>query len=217
MAGTDRTLSRDETLNNLKAACPIGSPMKSSRSSRVAVPASFFAKLMLPFAFPIALTMALVLLVGERWPRNIAPGSGLKLAGLCATAITCAIVWRLAVRGIADRRVHKFAAALCAATGLMGWPVWSVGILPSVNGYRPGSERVIAMTLERTESTRQSRSNKLNHWAWLRTDDAAAPIASGRYFISEDIHADWSRRGRGPVRITVARGLLGAQVVTGFE
>lgn len=191
--------------------------MKKSGSSRAVVPASFFAKLMLPFAVPIAITMALILLVGDRWPRNIAPGSGLKLAGLFATAITCVIAWNYALRGIADERVRKFGAALCAVTGLMGWPVWSVGILPSVNGYKTGSERVVDMTLERTETTRQSKSDKINHWAWLRPDDDAAPVASGRYFISEDTHADWSRRGSGPVRITVARGLLGAQVVTGFE
>ncbi len=56
------------------------SVMNPSRSSRAAVPQTFFVKLMLPFAVPITVTMALVLAVGERWPRSIAPGSGLKLA-----------------------------------------------------------------------------------------------------------------------------------------
>lgn len=184
---------------------------------RAKVPATFFVKLMLPFAMPIAIAMALVLLVGDSLPRTIAPGSGLKLAGLIVTAVSCAVVWRIAVRGIADRRVHKFAAILCLVTGLLGWPVWTMGIMPSVNGYRLGSERTVAMALERTETTRQSKSSKLNHWAWLRVDDHAAPIKSGRYYIPGGVHADWSRRAPGPVRITVARGLLGAQVVTGFE
>lgn len=172
---------------------------------------------MLPFAVPIMMTMAMAVLIGDRWPRTIAPGSGLKLAGLCATILCCVAVWRFAIRGIADRRAHKFAGMLCAATGLLGWPVWTMGILPSVNGYRLDDERVVAMTLERTEITRQSKSTKLNHWAWLRTDDPAASTASGRYFIPEDIHADWTRRAPGRVRLRVARGVLGAQVVTGYE
>lgn len=191
--------------------------MEPSRSGQTAVPPSFFAKLMLPFAVPIVMTLATVLLIGERWPRTIAPGSGLKFAGFCATVLCCAGVWRFAIRGIEDKRVHKFAALFCAATGLMGWPVWSTGILPSVNGYRLDNERVIAMMLERTETSTRSKSRKLNHWAWLRTDDPSAQIGSGRYYIPEVIHANWSRRAPGPVRLKVARGLLGAQVVTGYE
>ena len=172
---------------------------------------------MLPFAVPIMMTIAMMFLVGDRWSRTIAPGSGLKFAGLCTTALCCAGVWRFAIRGIADRRAHKFAAIMCAATGLLGWPVWTMGILPSINGSRLADEQVLTMTLERTEITRQSKSTKLNHWAWLRTEDRTTSAVSGRYYIPEDVHADWARRGPGPVRLKVARGLLGAQVVTGYE
>ncbi|MBK9004565.1 MAG: hypothetical protein IPM41_12090 [Sphingomonadales bacterium] len=191
--------------------------MEPSRPRRIAVPASFVAKLMLPFVVPIVITMAVALLIGERWPRTIAPGSGLKFAGFCATVLCCVLVWRFAIGDIADRRTHKFAALLCVATGLLGWPVWSMGMLPSVNGYRLDKEQVLTMTLERTEITRQSKSAIRNHWAWLRTDDPAASAVSGRYYIPEHVHADWTRRGTGPVRIKIARGLLGAQVVTGYE
>lgn len=191
--------------------------MPNLAHSPAAVPPAFFFRLMLPFAAPVAATLAMVMLVGDRWPRNLAPGSGLKLAGFCATAITCLLAWRLAVRGIEDRRVHRFAAGLCAATGLLGWPVWSVGILPSVNGFRLDVEQTVTMSLERTETTRQSKSSRINHWAWLRAPDASSAAASGRYYIPEDVHADWSRRGAGPVRVTLARGLLGARVVTGFQ
>lgn len=191
--------------------------MKQARSSRAVVPASFFVRLMLPFAAPIAMTLVLLVFVGERWPRSIAPGSGLKLAGLGAAVLAAALAWRFAVRGIADRRVHRFAALLCLVTGLMGWPVWTMGLLPSLNGVRLEDERTVPMMLERTETTRESKTGRLFHWAWLRADAAEGPAGSGRYFIPAEVHADWSRRPPGPVRIQVARGFLGAEVVTGFE
>lgn len=189
----------------------------NKQPSRAAVPPTFFAKVALPFAVPIMLAMALLLAVGERWPRSMAPGSGLKLAGLCATAITCALAWRFAVRGIEDSRVHKFSAVLCTATGLLGWPIWTMGILPSINGYALGGERTAIMALDRLETTRQSKSDRINHWAWLRASDTAAPIDSGRYYIPEHVHADWNRRRPATIRVTMARGLLGAWVVIGFE
>lgn len=168
--------------------------MKQARLPQATVPPVFFAKLLLPFAAPIIITMAMVLLAGDRWPRNIAPGSGLKLAGLIATVLTCIFVWRFAVAGIADRRVHKFAAILCAVTGLLGWPVWTMGLLPSVNGFKLDDERTVTMTLERTEMTRQSKSNIRNHWVWLRGDQTTV-ASSGRY-ISPRAFTPTGARGR---------------------
>lgn len=176
-----------------------------------------FAKLMLPFALPIVLTFVLVFTVGERWPRNIAPGSGLKLAGMLVAALTSVIIWNLVARSIEDHRARSFGALLCAVTGLLGWPVWSVGVLPSVNGFKLGEPQTISMTLERTEVTPVKQSSRFNHWAWLKTDRLDLPIASGRYFISKQTYDDWSRRESGPVKITFARGLLGAQVVIGYK
>ena len=86
--------------------------MSRKQASRVSVPPSFFPKLMLPFFLPAILTFVLMFTVGESWPRNIAPGSGLKLWGFGATAVTALLAWRYAIRGIADPRAHKMAAAV---------------------------------------------------------------------------------------------------------
>lgn len=190
--------------------------MKKDRASRPVVPPRFLVQIVLPFALPILVTFVLVILVGEAWPRNIAVGSGLKLAGLVTTAITSLIVWRFATHAATDPRVRKFAALMCMVTGLMGWPVWCVGVLPSINGVSLGPPQTIRMTLERTEVTTVSRSRKLNHWAWLRPESAELPVQAGRYFIPEGIYEDWTRRQPAAVAVTIAPGMLGAQVVTGY-
>lgn len=191
--------------------------MRKTRSPRTTVPAGFFPKLLLPFAAPILLTLLLALLVGEQVPRTIAPGSGLKLAGLCCAALFAAIAWRWSVRSIADRRAHAFAALACVVTGLLGWPVWTMGILPSVNGLSLHDTQTIRMALERTEITTISRSRSLNHWAWLRADTSGPLTGSGRYIIPETVHADWARRHGSRVNLTVAQGLLGATVVLSYR
>jgi len=181
------------------------------------VPPTFFAKLLTPFAVPILLTFALVIFVGESWPRNIAPGSGLKMPGFGAAVLTSLIVWHLTTRSIADRRAHKMAALICGVVGLMGWPVWSLGVLPSVNGLSLGPQETLQMALERTEVTTVSRSEDLNHWAWLRPEAPNSRAQAGRYFIPEGIYQQWNNRRPSTVTITIAKGLLGAQVVTSFE
>lgn len=189
--------------------------MTKHSTSRAVVPSSFFAGLLLPFAIPMLLTAALVIFVGAGWPRNIAPGSGLKLAGLCVTVLTSLAVWMLITRHIGDRRARKAAALICGAVGLLGWPVWSVGVLPSVNGFSLGPQQSHRMVLDRVEVTTVSRSSARNHWAWLRPDSPDA--LAGRYFIPEAIYAQWSRKQPAVVTVTMAPGLLGAQVVTGYE
>ncbi|MFM5906381.1 MAG: hypothetical protein ACKOPO_02130 [Novosphingobium sp.] len=185
--------------------------------ARPKVPAGFILKLALPFAIPIVVTLAMVLLVGERWPRNIVPGAGLKLAGLGATALTGYAVWRHAVSRFADERVHKFAAALCTVTALMGWPVWTVGPLPSINGAMLRDERDVTMVLERTETTFKSKSRELYHWAWLKPAGLESDAPAGRYFIPEGIYQSWSAKHPATVRLTLARGLLGADVSIGWD
>jgi hypothetical protein len=163
------------------------------------------------------LTTALVILVGESWPRNIAPGSGLKLPGFGASALTSLIVWRSITRSMGDKRVYKMAAVMCGVVGLMGWPVWSVGVLPSVNGFSFGSQESVRMTLTRTEITTVSRSRAVNHWAWLRPEVPTARARAGRYFISEQIYQRWNDQRPSTVNVTISEGLLGAQIVTGYE
>ena len=187
------------------------------RTPRPKPPASFLLKLLLPFVGPMGLTFALLILAGEHWPRDIAPGSGLKFAGLCASALTALAIWHLATRGFADLNLRRFAAIVCAVTGLMGWPVWTTGVLPSVNGMVLGNPVTVPMTFERTERTQQSRSRNHYHWVWLKTQSASSPIGSGRYFISEGVYDALTARRPVTVRVTVAHGLLWAQVVQGFE
>ncbi|WP_086607758.1 hypothetical protein [Erythrobacter donghaensis] len=190
--------------------------MTKDNTSTPAVPPRFFAQLLLPFAIPALLTLALVLTVGEGSPRNTAPGSGLKAAGFGAAMLTCLAVWLLATGGIADPRARKLAAIMCGMVGLMGWPVWSMGVLPSVNGMRLGPAETIRMTLERTEFTVAQRSSTRNHWAWLRPDTPDSRAAAGRYFIPEATYRQWNGEQPRSVTVTTAPGLLGAQVVTGY-
>jgi hypothetical protein len=187
------------------------------QTSRTLVPPSFFPKLALPFALPIAVTLALAVLVGEAWPRNIAPGSGLKLAGLLATAVLAYGVWWWTIRSIADRRAHRMAALVCGVTGLIGWPVWSVGIMPSMNGMMLGPEQSVPMILERTEATSIKHSSKQHHWVWLRPASPGSAAGAGRYFIPEAAYQRWNRDTPRTVSVTIAEGLLGAQVVTRYE
>lgn len=191
--------------------------MTKIRMRRANAPQNLFAKVLLPFALPILLTIALLLLVGNHWPRDIAPGSGLKLAGLCATAITAIMVWRNATARLDDHQVRGFAALLCALTGLMGWPVWSVGVLPSLNGANLHSQSTVRMTLERTEVTHKSKSRELYYWAWLKADRANRLAGSGRYFISREIYERLQKTSPATVDVTVAQGLLGAQIVRGYD
>lgn len=163
------------------------------------------------------LTAALVILVGESWPRNIAPGSGLKVPGFGASVLTSLIVWQFITRSIGDKRVHKMAAIICGVVGLMGWPVWSVGVLPSVNGFSLGPRESVRMTLTRTEITTVSRSRAFNHWAWLRPEVPTARAKTGRYFISEQTYQRWDDERPSTVNVTISEGLLGAQIVTDYE
>lgn len=175
------------------------------------------AKALLPFAVPILLTFALVLVIGDQWPRDIAPGSGLKLAGLGATALTALVVWRNAITGAQHDNIRKLAALLCVVTGVMGWPVWSVGVLPSINGAMLHNQSTIRMTLERTEVTHKSKSRDLYYWAWLKAEHGDPVIESGRYFIPKDFYERLAMESPPAVDVSVAQGLLGAQVIIKFE
>lgn len=193
--------------------------MKPKVPKTAPVRASFFAKVVLPFVIPALLTLVLVITVGESWPRQIAPGSGLKLAGLLASGFTAVIVFAAITRKVAESRVHKAGALLCAVTGLMGWPVWTLGVLPSVNGSQLGTAQATPMVLENTEITIASRSSDRYHWAWLRpaTAPGTDPMQADRYFISEELYTRWTANPPASVTLTTATGRLGAQVVTGFE
>jgi hypothetical protein len=191
--------------------------MDKPRLGRPVVTASFFGKILLPFAIPFLVTFALMVLVGDRWPRDIAPGSGLKLAGFLAAMAAAVMVWRLIVRNETDRRVRMFAGVVCLVTGLMGWPVWSFGVLPSINGSVLSGENVIRTTLQRTEATPISKQRGHHHWAWLKSESETDVAFSGRYFISEELYNAWSVTAPPSVELTIAKGILGANVITGMR
>jgi len=91
------------------------------------------------------------------------------------------------------------------------------GVLPSINGSLLAAPITVPMSLERIETTPKSKSNGLYHWAWLKADNGGSAINSGRYFITEDVFRRFQNTKQVTVNVTVARGLLGAQVVTGFD
>lgn len=184
---------------------------------RPRISAGLPAKLLLPFALPILATFALLFLVGNQWPRDIAIGSGLKMPGLCVAALSAFVIWWWSVRQIQDRRIRAFAAIFCGVTGLMGWPVWTVGILPSVNGSILSQPSHVPMTLDRVEMTPKSKSRGFYHWAYLKTTNSNSAIQSGRYFISEVDYQRLDSSKPTAVDVTVAQGLLGAYVVLGYE
>ncbi|MEY4237496.1 MAG: hypothetical protein RL339_97 [Pseudomonadota bacterium] len=188
-----------------------------TKTDRPVVKASLFAKAMLPFGVPIVVTLVLLALVGEAWPRSLAPGSSLKLAGFAATAITAVAAWRYAVAGTDDARVGKMAALLCLVTGLMGWPVWSTGVMPSINGLKLDPPRAVRMTFDRIELTHQAKTTTKFHWAWLESGSGDPILPSGRYFIAEDHYERWAATPPATVTVRVSRGVLGALVVTGYE
>ena len=189
----------------------------SGAKNRPVLPASFPAVALLPFFIPILLTLLLVLTVGEGWPRNLAAGAGLKLPGLIVAGAVATLVWRRVVRAVDDGRARRFAGLLCAVTGLMSWPVWTVGVLPSLNGAMPGETRSTTMQLERLDITRPSKGNGYYHWAVLRAARAGTVPASGRYFIPEHVYRQWNARRPATVTLVHARGALGAEVVTAYR
>ena len=83
--------------------------MARKKTERPVVPGRVFLLALLPFAIPAGFTLLLAL--GFNWPRDLAPGSGLKLAGFVATAATALAVWGYSVRGLDDRQARGRAAA----------------------------------------------------------------------------------------------------------
>lgn len=186
-------------------------------SVEATVPRGWHIKAILPFALPIIVTFALLILVGDRWPRAIAPGSGLKLAGFGVAVVTSYIVWYFTARGVKDLRVRRFIAVFCGVTGVMGWPVWSTGVLPSVNGAVLAEVSSARMTVERTEKTHKSKSRDYYHWAWLEAENGHYSALSGRYFITEDLYLKLNNDAPSNVDVSFAQGLLGANVVVSID
>lgn len=185
--------------------------MAHGKVGRVVVPGRMLGLALIPFAVPAGL--AAVLVLAADWPRDIAPGSGLKLPGFLATVLTTLLAWRLSLRGICDGWARRLSALLCSLVGLLAWPLWSAGVLPLVNGAALQESRTVRMTLERVEAVRRPRSREFYHWAELVPLEDGAGLAAGRYFIPEAAHERLAAGPPGTVEVEAATGLLGAVVV----
>lgn len=175
-----------------------------------------------PFALPFAVTLLLVLLVGNHFPRDLAAGSSLVLSGLVAGLVVMVGVNAHVARRWPAARARQLALILSGATTLMGWPLWTMGVLPSVNGMALGELRVTSMRLEGLEVTRASKGRQLYYWARLAPDGGAdvgpdAKLGAGRYFIPREVHDRWQQDGPATVRVGHARGLLGAEIVRDYQ
>lgn len=151
------------------------------------------------------------------WPRDIAPGSGLKLAGLGATVATALVAWGISIRGQEHPRTRRISALFCGMVALLAWPLWSVGVLPSVNGAVLRDPFEVEMLLQRTEATRQRRSPDYHHWAWLAAPKEGGGLPSGRYFIPETTYDRLTAERPATITAEGATGLLGAVVVTAIR
>jgi hypothetical protein len=166
-----------------------------------------------PFPFAILITFATLLIVGERLPRQLAPGEGLWLPALGPTVVVGALIYRSASAGWADLRVRRFLMMVCAATSLVAWPVWTFGPMPTINGARLGAPQSTTMRLAKLETTTVKHQRGLHPWARLEPVADASPLRQGRYFLQPATHARWSEAKPPTVAVDHAPGWLGAHVV----
>ncbi len=171
----------------------------------------------LPFPLAILSTIAFVLTIGTRYPRDIAPGSSLILPGLVLSIVVMLLVTAHVRRNWIEDAPRRFSLILCAITSLLAWPVWTVGILPSVNGISLGREQVSAMRLVGLSTTRAKSGRRLYYLATLEPGVRSAEIGAGRYFFSKEIYDRWQSRTGREVTVMHASGLLRAQAVLDFR
>lgn len=191
--------------------------MTGRRPKKSVIPARVLVRTLIPFAVPVLLTVTMLVIAGSSLPRDIVPGSGLKLAGLLAAMVTTLFAWRVSVRGNSDPRVRSMAGVFCVLVGLISWPVWTMGALPFVNALALQNERTVILTLDRTESTPIRLSSERHHWAWLSPTEAESGILPGRHFISEATYDSWAAARPDAVEAKAATGLLGATVIIGMR
>ena len=184
------------------------------------LPATFLLKTALPFVLPVALTFIFVILhtVGKGWPISIAPGSGLMFPGLIASAMFSTLAWRITGGHFDDKQVRKLAAIICAVTGLMGWPIWTKGVLPSINGAFLGQEHVEPMRLGKLDVSRpKGGRGSPNYSVGLEPVHPGGAIDGGRYYISEEVYQRLESQKPVAISVAHARGVLGAVVVTDYR
>jgi hypothetical protein len=170
----------------------------------------------LPFPLTIVMTFAAMLLVGERYPRQVASGSSLSWWGLGLSLTVFATVLLIVRQHWSEAGPRRFALALSGVTSLLAWPVWTTGILPSINGAMLGPHETSMMQVEKLTTSR-AKGNRIYHWATLRPLDNTSPIGAGRYFVPQDAYQRWQERPAQPARVIHAKGLLGARIAIAFR
>lgn len=170
-----------------------------------------------PFVVSIITTMGLVFLVGDRVPRVIAPGSSLVAAGLSVTLLTglfpLTTMWLRWSEPLARRQT----ILICGFAALMSWPIWTMGVMPTVNGMRFGPVHSTAMRLIRQEIRHASRNPTIYHWAYLRPAAADSGLTAGRYFVPTADYDIWSGAPPRNIQVHHATGLLGAEILFSFH
>lgn len=173
---------------------------------------------LLPFAGPMVLSMALVLLttLGPPLP-TLAPGQGWRLAPWGALAALLGWWWVLRRIGRTTERTdwRRAAAALALGMSVLSVPVWALGVMQWVNGRFAAQALTTRVPLQGLSTSAQSRSRTPYHWAHL-PGDAAAGLPAGRYLLDSGHHAAWTAQPPATVTVHHARGLLGARVVAGL-
>ena len=171
----------------------------------------------IPFPLAILATLLLVFAAGARFPRDVAPGSSLALPGLIVSLAIMSLITARVRRHWIEPAPRRFSLILCTATSLMAWPVWTMGILPSVNGMHLHAERTSAMRLSALTFSHASKGRQIYYWGTLQPAGEATGIGAGRYFIPKAIYDAW--QGQVGKRVTVhhATGLLRAEAVLEFR
>jgi hypothetical protein len=171
-----------------------------------------------PFPLAIALTFLFILTIGTRFPRDVAPGSSLILPGFVLSGIVMALITALVRRHWPEPALRRFSLFLCGITSLMAWPVWTTGILPSVNGAILGPRQTSAMRLTGLSISHASKGRRIYYWAAMRPPpDTASALGAGRYFVPQQVYEAWQPQVGRDVRVDHATGLLGAETVLNFH
>lgn len=170
-----------------------------------------------PFMLAIVVTMLLVVFVGDDIPRNIAYGSSLATWGLVVALISATAPFAILRNNWSQPMMRRMALGLCGLGAFMSWPVWTMGILPTVNGMHMGMIQTSEMRLDRLETSHASKSRQIYHWAYLQPVSPRAALEGGRYFVSANEYQRWTNARPQTVEISYATGLLGAKVVTAYR
>ncbi|MGB5076885.1 MAG: hypothetical protein WBO17_05340 [Sphingorhabdus sp.] len=170
-----------------------------------------------PFMFAIVATILLVLIVGNEVPRAVAYGSSLAIWGLGAAFLSAVLPLQFMQRKWPQPNMRRAGLIACGLAALMAWPVWTMGILPTVNGLVMGAITTSEMRLMRQETSHASKSRQIYHWAYLQPVSDETPLRAGRYFVTAQDYARWNSKRPDSIQVDHANGLLGAEVVLGFR